>query len=66
MSHELCHEQNEPSAIWTIITTDNKTPIAECYSATKRRIYPNEVKSISQGEITIEFSAPQSGTAYII
>lgn len=66
---EVCHEQDEPSNIWMVEHhTDNMTPIAECFEkgdATKR-IYPIEVKAISQEKVAISFSRPQTGKAYII
>ena len=67
-SDDVWFEQTEPSQLWVIKTLNaNMTPIAECYSEDEnKRLYPTEVKAMSNQEIQIRFSQPQSGKAYII
>ena len=67
-TEHIVFEQKEPSALWIVdLFDDNNTPIAECYNIdTDDRIFPIEVKSLPQKQVTIRFSQAKAGRAYII
>lgn len=64
------HTQDTPATSWVIAhNIGTNAPIVDCFvdvEGTPTKIIPSDVVVTSDKVVTIEFSTPQTGTAYVL
>lgn len=70
ISHGFEHVQTTPSTVWTITHKLNtETPIVDCWcieNGEKVKILPQSVVATSPSVVTVTFSIPRAGWAFVV